>query len=142
MRFKNMVPYNMKKLIPMLGLAGATIFTACSKDDDPTQQQIDLKKKELAAAENAVRAAVVPAKTITKDISSYFNMQINQGEYIILKHPVYNIQDSATVFLYLVERSRIEYPGNSNEATLNILYDKSKIAIEKYAELQELEKQR
>lgn len=35
MRFKNMVPYNMKKLIPMLGLAGATIFTACSKDDDP-----------------------------------------------------------------------------------------------------------
>lgn len=35
MRFKNVVPYKLKRLIPMLGLAGATMLGGCSKDDDP-----------------------------------------------------------------------------------------------------------
>lgn len=39
MRFKNVVPYKLKRLIPMLGLAGATMLGGCSKDDDPTQMR-------------------------------------------------------------------------------------------------------
>lgn len=36
MRFTKKVPYKLKRLIPMLGLAGATLLpTACEKEDEP-----------------------------------------------------------------------------------------------------------
>lgn len=37
MQFKKIIPYNLKRLVPILGLAGATLFTACDKDDEPTR---------------------------------------------------------------------------------------------------------
>ncbi len=39
MRFVNVVPYKLKRLIPMLGLAGATLLGGCEKDDDPIQMR-------------------------------------------------------------------------------------------------------
>lgn len=33
MQFKKIIPYKLKRLVPMLGLAGATLFTACEKDE-------------------------------------------------------------------------------------------------------------
>lgn len=33
MQFKKTIPYKLKRLVPMLGLAGATLFTACEKDE-------------------------------------------------------------------------------------------------------------
>ena len=43
MKFKSVFPYNFKKLIPMLGLAGATLMTpSCSKDDDVPARDVTI----------------------------------------------------------------------------------------------------
>ena len=43
MKLKKIFPYNIKKALPVLGLAGASLFMAgCNKDDEPTVPTMDL----------------------------------------------------------------------------------------------------
>ena len=43
MRLKKALPYNIKKALPVLGLAGASLFMAgCNKDDEPVVPTMDL----------------------------------------------------------------------------------------------------
>lgn len=51
--FKKIVPYNLRRLVPMLGLATATLFTACDKDDEiiPTRDvEIPFSKTDESQA--------------------------------------------------------------------------------------------
>lgn len=40
MKFKKVLPYKLRRVLPILGFAGATL-AGCSKDDEPTIQQHD-----------------------------------------------------------------------------------------------------
>ena len=43
MKLKKVFPYNIKRALPVLGLAGASLFMAgCNKDDEPTVPTMDL----------------------------------------------------------------------------------------------------
>lgn len=40
MRFTKKVPYKLKSLVPMLGLAGATMFVGCNPQHEPDEPQV------------------------------------------------------------------------------------------------------
>lgn len=143
---KRISKYNIKKLVPMAMLALTPLANSCDKgeDIDPLQKSIDQKKIEIVEAEKNVRKAVVPAKTITIDVSSYFNMLFERYENEIMGHKAQNIQDSVYTLQYVVKQARKEAgdPLPNNNETMSDLYDKTCIAIQKYAELDALESQR
>lgn len=41
MRFTKKIPYNIRRVLPILGIAGASMFSACSNDDEP-QRDVEL----------------------------------------------------------------------------------------------------
>ncbi len=45
MKLNKVVPYKLKRLIPMLGMAGATLFSGCSKEEIPRLPQRDVEVK-------------------------------------------------------------------------------------------------
>lgn len=44
MKFKKIIPYNLKKILPILGLAGASVVTSCEKPSpyEPAPSEVDL----------------------------------------------------------------------------------------------------
>ena len=57
MKFKSVFPYNFKKLIPMLGLAGATLMApSCSKDDDVPAHDVEIKFTQYTLLESLSEA--------------------------------------------------------------------------------------
>ena len=39
MKIANKIPYRIKRILPILGMAGATLFTSCERDDPVTPQE-------------------------------------------------------------------------------------------------------
>ena len=74
MKFKNVVSYNIKKLVPILGLAGATMFMGgCEKDDNGPTRDVEIRftQKETDDLfyddENDVRHPSILAQEYVKD---------------------------------------------------------------------------
>ena len=44
MQFQKVLPYKLKRLVPMLGLAGASLFmTSCEKEESIPMRDVELK---------------------------------------------------------------------------------------------------
>lgn len=82
MRFNKIIPYNMKRLVPMLGLAGATIFGACSKDDDPVPTRDVLLYFSLENSES-LRPEKIKEIASQPDVRTIY--LIPQGDWLLLR---------------------------------------------------------
>ncbi len=93
MNLKQVIPYNIKTLIPGLMLAGASIFTACEKE--PTQRDIELtfSSQDLSQLtfENLQKHANDPT------IRTIYMVPIDSLSWTEYRAP--NIQRSKDVFL-------------------------------------------
>lgn len=78
MRFTKTVPYKLRRLIPMLGLAGATLFTACSKDDEP-QHDVELKFFQGYAEE--IEPDIIKQHADDPSVRTIYLSLVNGGNY-------------------------------------------------------------
>jgi len=133
--FRKVVPYNVnfKKiyLMMLLALGLAPTFTSCEKDDskpyDPIAEQLKTLRIDSTRLAGEVRAAVLPAKTVDYDISSYFDMLLDRVKNQNYNGKLTNISDSSKAFKDVVNTAR-EENGNPlpyNNATMSDLYNTS-----------------
>lgn len=83
MKMKQFIPYNLKRLLPILGLAGASLFTSCNKEDDI----IPYKEVDVLFFPNSLDVLC------SKD---------NKGTIQINPTIKYHVADPATKTIYLV----------------------------------------
>jgi hypothetical protein len=132
----------MKKclFITMIIAAAAMVFAGCKKDEeDPVQKRI----KELTALEkvqaNEVRAAVEPAKTQPRNITTGFNNNFHGVVKELNKGSLTNLADSAEVLVKVVDKIEADAKNDEvemvNEETLKALRTKCKTYLVTVEEL-------
>lgn len=143
---RKVLPYNIKKayLMILLALGLAPTFTSCEKDDpkpyDPTAELLKTLRADSTRLVGEVRAAVLPAKTIEFDITTYFDMLYNQD--VAANGAPKNVYDSSKTFKRIVETARAEAASYNttlvNNTTMSALYTKSDTFIVTVDKIQEL----
>ncbi len=104
MHFKKTVPYKLRRILPILGLAGASLLPACSKDDEPPHD-ITLEFYETLRY------------SYYSEIDSKEQLQAYAADKSI-----------ANIYLYVTEKNDYTFCDESNLASLH-LYLKNRIKI-------------
>jgi hypothetical protein len=138
---RKVLPHNVKKpfLMMLLALGLTPTFTSCEKDNSQPDQLTTLRADSTRLA-GEVRAAVLPAKTIEHDITTYFNMLYNQD--VATNGAPENLYDSSKTFKRIVEAARAEAASYNatlvNNTTMSTLYTYSDTFIITVDKIQEV----